>query len=36
MILAIDEVDRLFSSPFSSDFFAMLRHWHNNRAQGDI
>jgi hypothetical protein len=30
--LAIDEVDRLFSTPFSSDFFGMLRSWHNNRA----
>lgn len=32
VIWAIDEVDRLFSVPFSSDFFGMIRSWHNRRA----
>ncbi len=31
LILAMDEVERLMISPFSSDFFAMLRTWHNER-----
>jgi hypothetical protein len=30
----MDEVERMFSSPFRSDFFSMLRSWHNNRARG--
>jgi AAA-like domain/TIR domain len=33
LVLALDEVDRLFDSPFRSDFFGMLRSWHNKRAQ---
>jgi|GEM_PF-945130 hypothetical protein len=32
--LALDEVDRLLGCPFRSDFFGMLRSWHNNRATG--
>ncbi|MFM7547318.1 MAG: AAA-like domain-containing protein [Cyanobacteriota bacterium] len=32
LLLAMDEVDRLFETEFRSDFFAMLRGWHNNRA----
>ena len=32
LLLAMDEVDRLFEAEFRSDFFAMLRSWHNNRA----
>ena len=32
IILALDEVDRLLSVPFHSDFFALLRSWHNSRA----
>jgi len=32
LILAMDEVERLLSSPFRSDFFGMLRTWHNRRA----
>jgi AAA domain-containing protein/TIR domain-containing protein len=32
IVLAIDEADRLLSVPFHSDFFALLRSWHNNRA----
>lgn len=31
MVLAIDEADRLLGTPISSDFFGMLRSWHNNR-----
>ncbi|MFN2200651.1 MAG: AAA-like domain-containing protein, partial [Caldilineaceae bacterium] len=30
---AFDEVDRILGRPYQSDFFAMLRMWHNNRAQ---
>jgi hypothetical protein len=32
VLLAMDEVDRLFETEFRSDFFSMLRGWHNNRA----
>jgi hypothetical protein len=32
IVLAIDEADRLLAVPFHSDFFALLRSWHNNRA----
>jgi hypothetical protein len=32
IILALDEVDRLLETPFYSDFFALVRSWHNNRA----
>ena len=32
LLLAMDEVERMFASPFQSDFFSMLRSWHNNRA----
>ncbi len=35
LLLAMDEVERMFTSPFRSDFFSMLRSWHNNRARGD-
>jgi AAA-like domain/TIR domain len=31
-ILAMDEVDRLLKSPVRSNFFGMLRSWHNERA----
>ena len=34
LLLAMDEVERMFTSPFRSDFFSMLRSWHNNRARG--
>jgi len=34
IFLAMDEVERMFASPFRSDFFSMLRSWHNNRARG--
>jgi hypothetical protein len=30
---AFDEVDRILGRPYQRDFFAMLRMWHNNRAQ---
>jgi len=30
---AFDEVDRVLGRPYQCDFFAMLRMWHNNRAQ---
>jgi hypothetical protein len=32
IMLAIDEADRVFGSPFQLDFFGMLRGWHNRRA----
>jgi AAA-like domain/CHAT domain len=32
LVLAMDEVDRMFDATFRSDFFSMLRSWHNNRA----
>lgn len=32
LVLAIDEVDALFDTDFRSDFFGMLRNWHNSRA----
>lgn len=31
-ILVMDETERLFNSPFRSNFFGMLRTWHNDRA----
>ena len=35
IVLAIDEADRLLSTPFHSDFFALLRSWHNSAAYED-
>jgi AAA domain-containing protein/TIR domain-containing protein len=32
LVLAMDEVDNLFDTAFRSDFFSMLRSWHNSRA----
>ena len=32
LLLAMDEVDAIFDTDFRSDFFGMLRSWHNNRA----
>jgi hypothetical protein len=32
LLIAMDEVDRIFDTEFQSDFFSMLRGWHNNRA----
>jgi len=31
-ILAMDEVERMVACPFRSNFFGMLRTWHNNRV----
>ncbi len=36
LVLAMDEVETIFDTPFRSDFFAMLRGWHNNRANQPI
>jgi hypothetical protein len=32
LVLGLDEVDRLFTTPFSDEIFAMFRGWHNRRA----
>ncbi|MBD2329656.1 AAA-like domain-containing protein [Alkalinema sp. FACHB-956] len=32
MVLAMDEVECIFDTEFRSDFFSMLRSWHNSRA----
>lgn len=32
VLLAMDEADSLFATDFRSDFFGMLRAWHNQRA----
>lgn len=32
LVLAMDEVESMFDTDFRSDFFSMLRSWHNNRA----
>lgn len=32
LVWAIDEVDRLFGCPFSSEVFGVFRSWHNERA----
>lgn len=36
LVVAMDEVENLFSAEFRSDFFAMLRAWHNFRAYEPI
>jgi AAA domain-containing protein/CHAT domain-containing protein len=36
LVLAMDEVDRLFEAEFRSDFFGMLRSWHNERSANPI
>jgi len=36
LVLAMDEVDRLFDTDFRSDFFGMLRSWHNSREINSI
>jgi hypothetical protein len=33
IVIAMDEVDRLIGRPYQSEFFSILRHWHNERAQ---
>jgi hypothetical protein len=32
LVWAMDEVDRLFSRPYATDFFGIVRSWHNRRA----
>jgi class 3 adenylate cyclase len=32
LVWGLDEVDRLFSCPYSSEVFALFRSWHNARA----
>ncbi len=36
LVLAMDEVESVFDTKFRSDFFGMLRSWHNNRAVAPI
>lgn len=36
LVLALDEVDALFDTDFRSDFFGMLRGWHNARQGSSI
>ena len=36
MVLAMDEVDRVLNTSFRSDFFGMLRSWHNKRAMSKL
>lgn len=32
LVWFMDEADRLFSAPFASDFYGLVRSWHNARA----
>ncbi len=32
VVWVMDEVDKLFTAPFASDFFALVRSWHNSRS----
>jgi hypothetical protein len=32
LVLGLDEVDRLFTTPYSDEVFAMFRGWHSRRA----
>ena len=32
LVIGMDEIDRLLETPFSSEFFGLLRSWHNLRA----
>ena len=36
LVLAMDEVETVFDTDFRSDFFGMLRAWHNNRLPGSV
>ena len=36
VVLAMDEVESTFGTPFRTDFFGMLRGWHNSRATEPI
>ena len=33
VVFGFDEADRLLGRPYQSDFFSMLRLWHNERAR---
>ena len=32
LVWFMDEADKLFGAPFASDFFGLVRSWHNSRA----
>lgn len=36
LVLAMDEVETVFGADFRTDFFGMLRSWHNNRSVDPI
>jgi hypothetical protein len=36
VVIAIDDVDRLFGRPFADEFFALLRSWHEFRAKDPV
>ncbi len=36
VMVAMDEVDRVLNTSFRSDFFGMLRSWHNKRAMSKL
>lgn len=36
LLVAMDEVETIFDTEFRSDFFGMLRSWHNQRRPGAI
>jgi CHAT domain-containing protein len=36
LVLAMDEVERVIDTPFQTDYFGMLRLWHNNRRPGTV
>lgn len=36
VVLALDQADSLLDSPFRTDFFGMIRSWHDSRATGPI
>ncbi|MDJ0706752.1 MAG: AAA-like domain-containing protein [Leptolyngbyaceae cyanobacterium MO_188.B28] len=36
LVLAMDEVECIFDTEFRSDFFGMLRSWHNQRATNPL
>jgi len=33
LVLAFDEVERIFGQPYQGDFFSLLRSWHNHRSK---
>jgi hypothetical protein len=36
LVLAMEELDTIFPAPFRTDFFGMLRSWHNSRAEDQV